>query len=134
MQLGQLIHPEIGGFWPRSRPQQFCSRRRSKATSRIAKERERRPGSKDAVYGWAFSLYSCSIISARLSLQGRGRMPNKFSTFEQSSTELAGRLTGVGYSAVEIGTTRFTANVSYCPAISKTASAKACQVVSPLPQ
>jgi hypothetical protein len=41
-----------GGFWFRPRPQRVCNRRRSYSPLRIAKARERRPGPKDAIYGW----------------------------------------------------------------------------------
>ena len=47
------VHPELVDFWFRLRPQPIGARRRSRATLRTDKRRERRPGPKDAVSGWA---------------------------------------------------------------------------------
>jgi len=44
-------------FRTRTRPQSFCNRRRSRATLRIAKRRERSHGLKDAVYGWTLTCF-----------------------------------------------------------------------------
>ena len=60
-----------------------------------------------------------SIIRARLSCHGRGSMPKVLVSKEQSRTELAGRLAGVGYSAVVMGSTLSTIREVYFRARSR---------------
>jgi hypothetical protein len=55
MQLWQLIHPEIVAFGLGQGRSDFATASVAMATLRIAKERERQPGPKDAIYGWAFN-------------------------------------------------------------------------------
>jgi len=53
--LGFNVHPEMAAFEPGQGRCDFATTSVAMATLRIARERERRPWLKDAVYGWAFS-------------------------------------------------------------------------------
>src|SRR5262249_14392698 len=76
--------------------------------------------------------YNARITSASASRHGRGLIPNTSATRRQSSTELAGRRAGVGYSAVVIAST-FGGMPRQGAANSKIASAKPCQLTVPAP-
>ena len=76
--------------------------------------------------------YSPRITSARAVRQGLGTMPKASPMRVQSSTELAGRRAGVGYSAVAIASTSG-GGPRHGAASAKIASAKPCQVTAPAP-
>ena len=61
---------KIGRFRFRARPQSFCNHRRSSATSRIAKRRERRTWPKDAMYEWTLFDKFIRVIGF-ICIQGR---------------------------------------------------------------
>jgi hypothetical protein len=80
----------------------------------------------------AAAEHIAATVGAKLARQSGRRAPNAASSLAQSNRLSAGRLAGVGQSAVAIGSTVGTFQPCR-PAASKIAVAKPCQVVSPLP-